>query len=350
VLVSNKPVTGQTPVIDTNLQNPWGLVHSPASPWWVSDNADGDSTLYDAAGLNPPVANPPVAIVKINGNGIVTIPNAPSQMAPGSPTGIMFNGSTSDFLLGGTPAAFIFVTEDGTLQAWAGGPTATIEIDNSQNPTPKKGAVYKGATIVEIDGQEYILATNFRAGRIDAFDSNFNPVNLSEDAFDDDSLPHGYAPFNIQGIGPNVYVTYAKQDGPKHDDVPGIGFGFVDVYSRSGRLRQRLEQGAWFNAPWGVALAPADFGEFSHAILIGNFGGGDIAAFNPVTGKFIGNVLNPDGSVLTIDGLWGLAFGNGGKSGPGNTLFFTAGPNHETDGLFGTLTPATAELNENDEQ
>lgn len=351
ILVSNKPVANQTPFIDANLQNPWGLVHSPTSPWWISNNAAGTSTLYDATGLNPPVANPPVVPVEINGTGIVTILNAPSQQGLGSPTGVMFNGSTTDFLLApGKPASFIFVTEDGTVQAWAGGPAATIEADNSVKPTPANGAVYKGATIAEINGQKYILAANFRSGRIDAFDTNFQQVRVSEEAFDDDFLPRGYAPFNVQGIGPNIYVSYAKQDSAKHDEVSGVGFGFVDVFSSDGRLLQRLEHGPWFNAPWGLALAPADFGEFSHAILVGNFLGGNVAAFNPVTGRFLGNVLNPDGSNVNIDGLWGLAFGNAGKSGPGNTLFFTAGPNDETDGLFGSLTPVTAELNENDEQ
>jgi uncharacterized protein (TIGR03118 family) len=140
-------------------------------------------------------------------------------------------------------------------------------------------------------------------------------------------------------------VTYAKQDAVRHDDVAGAGFGYVVVYSPSGDVVARLEHGSWLNSPWGIALAPADFGVFSHALLIGNFGDGSIAAFNSVTGRFLGNVLNPDGSMLKIDGLWGLSFGNGGASGPGNTLFFTAGPNGESDGLFGTLTPIPAELN-----
>ena len=182
------------------------------------------------------------------------------------------------------------------------------------------------------------------------FDTNFNSVNISEEAFDDDRIPRDYAPFNVQAYGPNIYVTYAKQDAARHDDTPGLGFGFVDVFSREGRLLARLEHGDWFNAPWGVVLAPADFGEFSHALLVGNFGSGTIVAFNPETGHFLGNVLNPDGSTLTIDGLWGLGFGNGGSSGPGSTLFFTAGPNGETNGLFGTLTPIATELNDDDAQ
>jgi len=353
ILVSNFTVPNQTPVPDANLQNPWGLVASPTSPWWVSNNAGGTSTLYDASGLTlSPPSVPPVAIVPINGNGIVTIPSAPSQNGiPGSPTGIMFNGNPADFHLpSGNRARFIFVTEDGTVQGWAGGPSATIVADNSIAPDAANGAVYKGATIVEIDGKEYILAANFRSGRVDVFDSTFKQVRRSEDAFQDESIPEGFAPFNIQGVGPNIYISYAKQDPPRHDPVGGEGLGFVDVFTSKGRLLQRIQHGSWFNAPWGIALAPANFGEFSHTVLIGNFRGGTIAAFNPITGRFIGNVLNPDGSTVNIDGLWALEFGNGSGAGPAQTLFFTAGPNNEKDGLFGTLTPIASELSESDEQ
>jgi uncharacterized protein (TIGR03118 family) len=353
ILVSNFTVPNQTPVPDANLQNPWGLVASPTSPWWVSNNAGGTSTLYDASGLTlSPPSVPPVAIVPINGNGIVTIPSAPSQNGiPGSPTGIMFNGNPADFHLpNGNQARFIFVTEDGTVQGWAGGPSATIVADNSITPSAATGAVYKGATIVDMNGKEYILATNFRSGRVDVFDSTFTQVRGSEDAFQDESIPEGFAPFNIQGVGPNIYISYAKQDPPRHDPVGGEGLGFVDVFTSKGRLLQRIQHGSWFNAPWGIALAPANFGEFSHTLLVGNFRGGTIAAFNPITGRFIGNVLNPDGSTVNIDGLWALEFGNGSGAGPAQTLFFTAGPNNEKDGLFGTLTPIASELSESDEQ
>ena len=374
-LVSNVPATPPAEVSDPNLQNAWGLVHGPGTPWWISNNAGGTSTLYNTSGLNPP--NPamqtpppvlePVTIVALNapggtpGNG-VKIPNAPSQPVPGSPTGVLFNGSTTDFLLapavGNTPAKqaiFLWVTEDGTVQGWNPGvnpTTAIIKVDNSQKPNKKNGAVYKGATIIEVDGHKFLLAANFRSGRVDIFDTNFNQVHRDRDSFDDDRLPDGFAPFNVQAYGPNVYVTYALQDDAKHDPVqPGApGDGFVDIFSLHGRLISRLEHGLWFNAPWGVVLTPADFGEFSHALLVGNFRGSTIAAFNPLTGRFIGDVLNPDGSTLNIDGLWALAFGNGGASGPGNTLFFTAGPNNETNGLFGTLTPIGSELQDDDEQ
>jgi len=334
--------TGSTPVTDSNLKNAWGLVHGPSTPWWVSDNATGTSTLYDAS-------TTPVTIRPL----VVTVPNAPSQPAPGNPTGIVFNGSPTYFLLAPMKqAVFIWCTEDGTISGWNPGVNATqaiIKVDKSQKPKPGNGAVYKGLTITEINGQKFLLAANFRSGRIEMFDTAFKQQHLSEEAFDDDAIPRGFAPFNVQAIGPNIYVTYAKQDDDKHDDVPGAGFGFVTVFSPRGKLIARLQHGPWFNSPWGVTMAPADFGEFSHTVLIGQFGSDTIAAFNPVTGQFLGNMIDPNGFTLAIDGLWALAFGNGGASGPGNTLFFTAGPNGEMDGLFGTLTPIQGELAENDE-
>jgi uncharacterized protein (TIGR03118 family) len=366
-LVSNVPVTPAASISDPNLQNAWGLVHGPGTPWWISNNAGGTSTLYNTSGLNP--ANPsgqtpapvlePVSIVTLNapggtpGNG-VKIPNAPSQPAPGSPTAVLFNGSTTDFpVAAGKPATFLFVTEDGTIQGWnssVNAKTAIIVVDNSQVPNKTNGAVYKGATILQFGGNEYLLAANFRSGKIDVFDSNFKPIRVPNERFSMDGIPAGFAPFNVQGIGPNIYITFAQQDAAKHDPVGSAGAGFVLIYDGQGRRLARLEHGDWFNAPWGVALAPADFGQFSHTLLVGNFRGGTIAAFNPLTGRFLGNVLNATGSAINIDGLWALAFGNGGASGPGSTLFFTAGPDNETNGLFGTLTPVTAELQDDDEQ
>jgi len=351
-LVSN--IAGQAPLVDPNLQNAWGLVSSPTgSPWWVSNNAGGTSTLYS---IDPTTGAAHLVPINPAPNEFVIIPNAPSQTPPGSPTGVMFNGSPTDFLLApGAPAGFIFVTEDGTVQGWNFGltrPKAVIVVDHSQVPNAANGAVYKGSTIAEIDGHKFILAANFRSGKIDIFDTNFKQVRFDEDAFDDDRLPRDFAPFNVQGVGPNIYVTYARQDAAKHDppDPGRPGDGFVDVFDRHGRLLQRLEHGDWFNAPWGVVWATPDFGEFSNTILIGNFRGGNVSAFNPVTGKFLGNMLNPDGSTLLIDGLWALRFGNDGGSGPATTLFFTAGPNGEKDGLLGTLTPIAAEKSEADEQ
>ena len=349
-LVSN---TGNAPVNDPNLQNAWGLVASPGSPWWVSNNASGTSTLYS---IDPTTGAASIVPINPAPNEFVKIPNAPSQNPPGSPTGVMFNGSPTDFLLAPkAPAIFIFVTEDGTVQGWNPGvnrATAVIVKDNSRVPAAGNGAVYKGATIAEIDGHKFILAANFRSGRIDVFDTTFKQVRLSDEQFEDERIPRNFAPFNVQGVGPNIYVTYAKQDPAKHDPPrPGEpGDGFVDVFDRHGRLQQRLEHGDWFNAPWGVVWATPNFGEFSNTILIGNFRGDNISAFNPVTGDFLGNMKKPDGSTLKIDGLWALRFGNDGAAGPATTLFFTAGPDGEVNGLFGTLTPVAAEKAEADEQ
>jgi uncharacterized protein (TIGR03118 family) len=344
-------VTNLTPtapeITDTNLKNPWGMIASAGGPWWVSNNNSGTSTLYSII-----TSGSPPALTANRLGLVVTVPNAPSQPAPGTPTGIIFNGSPTDFLLAPSkPAAFIFVTEDGTVSAWAGGPMATIEVDNSQVPDATNGAVYKGATVAEIDGKRFILAANFRSGRIDVFDTNFKQVKISEEAFDNDHIPRGFAPFNVQAIGPNIYVTYAKQDAAKHDPVGGAGFGFVAIFNSHGRRLAHLQHGPWLNAPWAVVLAPSHFGEFSHTLLVGNFRGGNIAAFNPLTGRFLGNVLNSaDGTTLTISGLWALVFGNDHSSGPATTMFFTAGINGEQDGILGTLTPTPPELSEEDEQ
>lgn len=339
-LVSDVPVTPAATIMDPNLKNPWGLVAGPGTPWWSANNANGTSTLYSVTNANPAVPS----IVPINGTGIVMVPNAPSQPAPGSPTGIMFNGSTTDFLVAaGKPAHFLFVTEDGTVQGWNGGASAVIMVDNSQKPNAANGAVYKGATIVEFEGHRYLLAANFRSGRVDIFDTNFHPVRAPFGTLVDFRIPRGYAPFNVQAIGENIYVTYAKQDSARHDPVGGWGFGFVAVFHHDGRLIGELQHGPWLNAPWGVTLAPANFGRFGHALLVGQFRGGNVAAYNPITGHFLGNVLNADGSTMTIPGLWTLSFGNNGAAGSPLSMFFTAGINDETDGLFGTITPVAAE-------
>lgn len=361
VLVSNTGIGFNDP----NLQNSWGLVSSPGSPWWISNNNSGTSSLYSIDPVTgaaiPALVNPP--------NNFVTIRSAPSQTPPGgpvpagTPTGIMFNGTPTDFLLvPNTPktnALFLWVTEDGTVQGWNPGVnpgSAVIKVDHSTVPNAAEGAVYKGATIAEIEGQHFILAANFRSGQIDVFNSSFVQVTLDNKnegfhAFRDEQIPHGFAPFNVQGVGPNIYVTYAKQDEFRHDPVGGAGLGFVDVFSPRGHLLQRLQSGPWMNAPWGVVWAPQHFGEFTNTILIGNFRGGNISAFNGVTGRWIADMLDSQtGTPLLIDGLWALRFGNDGKAGPATTLFFTAGPDHEQNGLFGTLLPVAKEKGEDDEQ
>jgi uncharacterized protein (TIGR03118 family) len=350
-LVSDIP--GEAAVHDPNLVNPWGITRSAGSPWWVSDNNSGFSTLYTGAG----------AIIPINGNGTVIIPppkNAPAGTIA-APTGIVFNGS-SNFVLpapNSNAAAFIFATEDGTISGWNGGPSAVLAVDNNDNGSAN-GAVYKGATSADISGKRFLYVTNFRAARVEVYDTNFHRVQLSDDAFnpdgdhDDDRdheqrVPPGFAPFNIQNIGGSLFVTYAKQDAARHDDVGGDGNGYVEIYTPAGKHIGHLEHGDWLNSPWGVVWTPRDFGEFSNTILVGNFRSGWIAAFNGFTRKFIGFVKNPDDSLVTIDGLWSLAFGNGAAAGPSTTLFFTAGLDHESHGLFGTLTAVASEQDGDEE-
>jgi len=330
-------IAGMAPTFDPNLKNPWGLTRSsttptrPGSPWWVGNNNSGTSTLYTGAG----------AIIPINGTGTVTVP--PPKGSPAgtlsTPTGVVFNGSPTDFpITPGTSAVFIFATEDGTISGWAGGQNAVLVVDNSDNGSAN-GAVYKGATSGEINGNKFLYVTNFRSAKVEVYDTNFKRVRFDEDAFEAEGVPHGFAPFNVQNVGGTLFVTYAKQDAPRHDPVGGDGLGFVELFTPSGKHIGHLEHGDWFNAPWGVVWTTRDFGEFSNAILVGNFRSGWIAAFNGFTHKFIGFVRNPDNSLMFIDGLWSLTFGNDATAGPANTLFFTAGINNETDGLFGTITP-----------
>jgi uncharacterized protein (TIGR03118 family) len=360
-LVSNisqpKNSDGSSVLVDPNLQNPWGITRSATSPWWTSNNNSGTSSLYDGSGNPIAIFVDPAGSVFDN-FVIVPPPHFASPGTASTPTGIVFNGNPNIFFLNkgtpmGKPAAFIFVTEAGTISGWnpavnipSGGKApsinAVLEVDNSDNGSAK-GAVYKGATTADVNGKTYLYVTNFRDARVEVYDSNFNPVHFGEQAFDDDFIPRGFAPFNVQNIGGSLFVTYAKQDAARHDDTPGPGFGFVEIFSPTGKWEGHLEHGAWMNAPWGVVWTPRDFGRFSNSILVGNFGSGWVAAFNGFTHEFLGFVQNPDSSLLFIDGLWSLAFGNGATAGPATTLYFSAGPDKEMNGLFGTLTPVASE-------
>jgi uncharacterized protein (TIGR03118 family) len=308
---------------DTNLKNPWGIVHGPTTPWWVADNNGHVSALYDGTGAPRPL--------------VVKIP-APGATSGGAPTGIVFNGKSDDFKVSdGTnkdSSLFIFATEDGTIVGWSPKvslPQAFIAVDNSPG-----GAVYKGLAIAQAEGAQNLYATNFRAGRVDVFDSSFKPVKRVG-AFTDSKVPADFAPFGIQTIGDRIYVTYAKQKPDKHDDQSGPGFGFVNVFNTEGKLLKRLIRHGKLNSPWGLAVAPENFGEFSGDLLVGNFGDGRINAYDRRSGEFAGTLPKPDGKPVVIEGLWGIGFGNGNAAGPKNTLFFAAGINGEADGLFGTL-------------
>jgi uncharacterized protein (TIGR03118 family) len=201
-------------------------------------------------------------------------------------------------------------------------------------------AVYKGLTTGQVNGANMLYAANFFTGAVDVFDASFNPVNLGAHAFMDRQLPRRFAPFNVQNINGMIFVAFAKQDDAKHDEVAGRGLGFVDVFDTSGALLMRLEPGRWFNAPWGIAWAPAGFGRLSNHILVGNFGSGKIAAFDSANGRFCGMLRAAHDQPLMIDGLWALSFGNDAGAGPSTSLYFTAGIDDEAHGLFGTITPA----------
>ena len=333
-LVSDIP--GVAPLTDPDLLNGWGLAatpgtdQAPGSPLWVSDNGSDKTTLF--AGVTPSsVAQ--VLVVHITS---------------GAPTGQVFNPDRAGFVVHDAAghsgsALFIFASENGAIDAWNPGVGGTgtglsmvteTPIDNGAN------AVYKGLAIAQAsDGHTYLYAANFRSGRVEVYDSNFRPAQLPGGLFTDPGIPAGYAPFNIQELAGKLYVTYAKQDAALHDDVAGQGHGFVDVFTNDGALIRRLVSHGQLNSPWGLALAPAGFGGFGGALLVGNFGDGHINAYNPDTGTHLGQLRGPGGHPIVIDGLWGLRFGNGNAA-KTEELVFSAGPNGEADGLLGKIVVA----------
>jgi uncharacterized protein (TIGR03118 family) len=325
-LVSDLP--GKALFTDPHLVNAWGIVASATSPFWVNDNGTGFSTLYRFGGSG---TMGPQALV-------VTVPPPTGGMPPSAPTGIVFNTGMSAFMIspGGTaspaPALFLFDTEDGTISGW--NPTAGSNAVLVVNKSP--GAVYKGLAIGSSGGSDFLFAANFRSGFVDRFDGSFNQVGQ----FTDPALARkGYAPFGIASLNGLLYVTFAKQNKLKHDDVKGPGHGFVDIFDTSGNFVRRLASRGKLDSPWGLALAPGGFSKFGGDLLVGNFGDGHIGAYDPTTGKFRGQLLARRNRPLVLDGLWGLRFGNGGGAGPPSTLFFTAGPGDEKHGLLGQLTP-----------
>jgi len=340
-------------VTDPNLKNAWGVAFTPgASPFWIADNATGLSTLYDGDGTIvslvvtiPCPPNPPGA-----GQGSSCPPSPPPTNA--APTGMVWNPTTSlttGFLVPGTnpsvAATFIWATEDGTISAWAGGLanlTPPLPANNAvlaiDNPNTTSGPVYKGLVFGTNVNGVFLFATNFRGGTVDVFDHNYQPAT-TDGGFNDPDIPTGFAPFGIENIDGNLFVTYAKQRLPdKHDDMAGSGNGFVDVFDTDGHLLRRFASQGPLNSPWGIARASFAFGRFSGDILVGNFGNGKIHAFDS-NGNSLGMLRDANGKPLVIDGLWKLTLGGGAKS-SSDTLYFTAGPNGEMDGLFGTITPA----------
>ena len=313
---------------DPNLVNPWGISISSGSPFWLCDGGTGLSTVYTASASTFSVSTTK-AIIPPSGSGGNTVC-----------TGTVFNSTTgftvSTATAAARPASFIFATEGGTISGWASAVDAThaqMAVDNSAS-----GASYKGlALVTTTTPTAQLYAANFTKGSIDVFDANWKPVTLAAGAFTDSAIPAGFAPFNIQLLNSNLYVTYAKQGATKPFDAPGVGNGYVDVYDMNGKLLQHLVSGGVLNSPWGVQIAPATFGPFGGALLVGNFGDGLIHAYDPASGALLGTVQDQKGSNIHIDGLWGLQFGNGASGGDANSLYFAGGPSAQKHGLFGII-------------
>jgi uncharacterized protein (TIGR03118 family) len=306
-LASDQP--GAAKVTDPGLMNAWGIISSATSPFWLGVNGSGTAELYNGAGVKQAL--------------VVTIPG------DGSVTGVAFANLAGSF----NGDTFLFASEDGTFSGWRtalGTSAETLALANPAN-------VYKGLTDSNIGGNEYAYLANFRSGAIDVFKGNAGASALTGN-FTDPNLPSGYAPFNVMNLGGLLYVTYAVQDSAKKDDMPGAGNGVVDVYDTQGNFVRRLvSPGGVLDSPWGLALAPVGFGDVGGDLLVGNFGNGMIHAYNPTTGALVETLTDAAGNPLSIDGLWGLSFGNGSGSGALNTLYFTAGPDDEAHGLFGEL-------------
>jgi len=333
-LVSDQP--GVAPLTDPDLVNAWGLAASPGtnaspgSPLWVADNGTDKATLYAGASATS-VSKVPLTV----------------SVTGAAPTGQVFNSDASAFMVSDShgnsgPALFLFDTENGTIDGWAPnvnpngtGPSTMTEVarDNGAN------AVYKGLAIATVKGKSFLYATNFRSGRVEVYDSTFTPVEMPGGLFVDPGLPAGYGPFGITEIMGKLYVSFAQQDATLHDDVPGPGHGFVDVFTNTGAFVRRLVTRGALNSPWGLALTPRSFGRFGGDLLVGNFGNGLINVYNPTNGASLGRLQQRNGLPIQIDGLWGLKFGNGNAAKTGQ-LLFSAGPDGESHGLMGKIVVA----------
>jgi uncharacterized protein (TIGR03118 family) len=307
------------PSTDASLVNGWGLSAGPTTPWWASDNGTSLSTLYSGTGAKVPL----------------------TVSVPGGPTGTVFNGSATDFVVSqnGTSGAarFLFSTEGGTILGWTPSVNGTVAVVGADRSSV--GAVYKGLATAN----DQLYATDFHNGHVDVFDSSFNLVSTSG-GFTDPKVPKGFAPFGIQALNGDIFVTYAKQDAAAHDDVAVQGQAYVDEFTPTGALVAHVVNSGMKNAPldapWGLAVAPADFGSFGGDLLVANFGNGRISAYTKrgSTWVYKGQLRQPDGTLIAIDGLWAIAFGNGSAAGPVDTLYFLAGPAAEQHGLFGSIT------------
>jgi uncharacterized protein (TIGR03118 family) len=340
----NFPQT-ENATLDPNLSHGWGVAFGPGSAVWVNDHASNLSSLYDGSGNIIPTSEQPAVAIPPNKSG-----------GAAGPTGIVANINTNNcptigapsctfgtgFAAGAGPAQFIFDGTGGTIAAWASGNTAITEFDGSASGDSFTGlAIYTQSST----GQTFILATDFHNGAVDVFDSNFQPDTTAfPGGFQDQALPPGYAPFGIQSIGNMIYVSYAKQPASPGPEVDGEGLGQVDVFDTNGVLvKQLIPTGGPLNAPWGIAQAPQGFGPFGGDLLVGNFGDGRINVFNPSTGQMVGTLTDSaTGKPVHIPGLWGIAFGNGALNQSATTLYYAAAPDMKTQGLYGSISAATA--------
>jgi uncharacterized protein (TIGR03118 family) len=320
-LVSDQP--GVALILDPNLVNPWGIsLNLTGGAFWVANNVTSTATLYTGDVNGSPF---------VKNSLVVTIPG-------GSPTGTVFNPSADFVVSSGVSSGrslFLFASQTGIVSGWNPGvpppaPSTQAQIGATAD------AVYTGLAIGQVGTDNFLYAADFEHGKIDVYNKDFHIVQL-DGSFSDPNIPNSYSPFNIQNLGGNLYVAYAQQSHKDPDEETDHGSGFVDVFDTSGHLLQRLILGNHLNAPWGLALAPDDFGPFSNALLVGNFGNGHIQAFDPTTGKFLGQLEDESGRPIVIDGLWAIIFGNGVSAGDKNALYFSAGPDDETHGLFGSL-------------
>jgi uncharacterized protein (TIGR03118 family) len=309
--------TAQPP--DPLLINGWGIAASATSPWWVSAADSNSSLLYNATGVRAQlvvqVAGGPTGIVSNSGSGFVVTDGAASGAA-----------------------RFMWAAEDGTISAWSPAvpPTTLSHVMVPNALAPAHGASYKGLALAQTATGAFLYAADFHNNHVDVFDSAFHAVTIAG-GFVDPKLPKGFAPFGIQRIGTMIFVAYAKQDDDAEEEVAGDGLGYVSAFNPDGTFVRRVASRDALNAPWGMALAPANFGRFSGDLLVGNFGNGRINAFDPVTFEPKGHLKNERGKAVVIDGLWGIGFGNGAAAGPTNVLYFAAGPDEEQHGLFGRI-------------
>ena len=320
-LVADQP--GIADFTDPNLVNPWALYTSASSPFWVNDAGTGLATVYASNGAPNTLK--------------VTVPPSAKGASPSIVTGGI-NNSTGGFLVSGKAPSFLFVTADGTISAYPGSSPAVVQLDNSTS-----GAVYYGMALnsnaANTAATAQLYVANFFSGKIEVYDTNYKPLTVSG-SFTDPAVPAGYGPFNIWNLGGKLYVMWAKQNPAKNFATPGAGLGAVSIFDLNGNLIHNVAVGGTLNAPWGVAIAPASFGLFANDILVGNFGDGTINAFDPNSFAFQGQLMDQNGNLIVLPGLWALLLGNGGSGGDANAIYFAAGTGNQKHGLLGSIQAA----------